>query len=71
MRQLAFVSESIIFIHLRFAENIISLQNKTDDIYKTAIDNLAKAKRAFQIQGIPRKDKRISKWNTLNEKIKK
>ena len=58
-------------VHLRFAENIISLQNKTDDIYKTAIDNLAKAKRAFQIQGIPRKDKRISKWNTLNEKIKK
>lgn len=56
---------------LRFAENTLSLSEKNDAIYNTAIENLAKAKRALDIQGIPKKDKRFAKWENLNNKVKK
>ena len=56
---------------LRYVENVLSLSEKKDGIDKTAVENLSKAKRALDIQAIPQREKRLAKWENLNNRIRK
>ncbi len=51
----------------RAIESEISLGTKSN----IAIENLEKTRRALNINGIPRKERRAAKWESLNDKIKK
>ena len=56
---------------MRFSENVFALENADEKAAAKAVENVFKARRALDIQGVPRKEIREKKWKTLNDKIKK
>ena len=56
---------------LRYADNVFILEAPGETEMSRAIRNVSLARRGLDIDGVPRKEERMAKWETLNKKIKK
>ena len=56
---------------MRYSENIFMSQMASDSERARAIENVFAARRALDIDGVPRIAERMKRWNELNKKIKK
>jgi len=54
-----------------YSERVFSIENASDSEKMRAVENMALARAALDIAGVPDKDKLLLKWETLNGKIKK